>query len=205
MLSPGRYLLLIRYYTHGDDLRVPAVAVDGCIFVSGGLMAGEASRYRDHLESIRNRSGFYYRLLHYYIFFYLKHRTKHANWLRSQFLPMGNPDTEWHYGHLTAGEQLDIRFDSMHKSAFNTYVAFYNWASFPVDWTEIHTVEWRSVPFAEDVGYAIRCVRKNDDRATQNLRSKTSLSRLAASVAIQPSPSSCSENPHISARRVKRR
>jgi hypothetical protein len=196
MLSPGRYLLSLRYYTDADDLRVPAVTVDGRIFVSAGLMAGEASRYRDHLESIRNRSGFYYRLLHYYIFFYLKHRTKNADWLRSQFLPVGNPDTEWHYGHLTAGEQLGIRFDSMHESVFNTYVAFYNWASFPVDWTKIQALEWRSVPFAEDVGYVIRCVRKVDDRGTRDLRSAGSPSQLTAIVATQPSPPSYSENPH---------
>ena len=50
MLSPGRYLLSLRYYTDTDDLRVPAVTVDNRIFVCGGLIAGEARRYRDHLE-----------------------------------------------------------------------------------------------------------------------------------------------------------
>jgi hypothetical protein len=149
-------------------LRVPAVTVDDHIFVSGGLIAGEASRYRDHLESIRNRSSFYYRLLHYYVFFYLKYGTKNTDWLRAHFLPVGNPDTEWYYGHLAAGEQLGVRFDSAHERAYHTYVAFYNWASFPVDWTKIQGLEWQSVPFAEDVGYAIRCVRKMSDLRTQD-------------------------------------
>jgi hypothetical protein len=110
----------------------------------------------------------YYRLLHYYVFFHLKHRTKNADWLRSQFLPMGNPDTEWHYGHLAAGEQLGVRFDAVHQCSYNTYVAFYNWASFPVDWCKIQALEWRSAPFAEHVGYAVRRVRKVDARATQS-------------------------------------
>jgi hypothetical protein len=148
-------------------LKVPGVTVDGNVSVSGGLIAGEASRYRDYLESIQNRSGLYYRLLHYYIFFYLKHRAKNAEWLRSQFLPVGNPDTEWHYGHLAAGEQLGVRFDLIHDRVYNTYVTFYNWASFPVTWHKIQALEWRSAPFAEHVGYAIRRVRKVGKHATQ--------------------------------------
>jgi hypothetical protein len=167
MLSSGRYLLSLRYYTDADDLRVPAVTVDDRIFVSGGLIAGEATRYRGYLKSIQSRSGFYYRLLHYYVFFYLKYGTNNADWLRSHFLPMGNPDTEWHYGHLAADEQLGIHFDPVHERVYNTYVAFYNWASFPVDWTKIQALQWRSVPFAEDVGYVIRRVRKVGNLATQ--------------------------------------
>jgi hypothetical protein len=81
---------------------------------------------------------------------------------------------------------LGIRFDSIHESAFNTYVAFYNWASFPVDWTKIQALEWRSVRFAEDVGYAIRCVRKIDDRGTRDVRSAGSPSQFTVFVATQP-------------------
>jgi hypothetical protein len=166
-LPPGRYSLSLRYYTNTDDLRVPAVTVDSRISVSSDIVASEAIRYRHHLESLRNRSGLYYRLLHYYIFFYLKHRTKSANWLRRQFLPAGNPDTQWHFGHLAAGEQLGVRFDTTHGYLYNTYIAFYNSASFPVAWCEIRAFEWRSVALAEDVSYAIRRVRKVGGRVTQ--------------------------------------
>jgi hypothetical protein len=165
-LPPGTYSLSLRFYTDANDMSVPAVTVDGRDFVSGGRIAGEASRYHGHLESIRNRSGLYYRLLHYYVFFHLKHRTMNADWLRSQFLPMGNPDTEWHYGHLAAGEQLGVRFDAVHQCLYNTYVTFYNWGSFPVDWCKIQALEWRSAPFLEHVGYAVRRVRKVGAPAT---------------------------------------
>ena len=166
-LPPGIYSLSLRYYTDMDDLKVPAVTVDGQLSVSGGLIVGEASRYRSHLESIRNRSGFYYRLLHYHTFFYLKHGSKNPEWLRSRFLPVGNPDTEWDYGHLDAGEQLVVRVDSVHERTYNTYVAFYNWASFPVAWHKIQAVEWRSVPFTGHVLYAIRRIRKVTKQARQ--------------------------------------
>jgi hypothetical protein len=141
------------------------VTIDGQ-FVSGAHIPGEASRYRGHLESIRDRSGLYYVLLNYYVFFHLKHRSKKADWLRSQFLPMGNPDTEWYYGHLAAGEQLDLRFDAVHQRLYNTYVTFYNWSSFPVDWCKVKTLEWRSTQFSRQVGYIVRCVRKRSVMAT---------------------------------------
>jgi hypothetical protein len=167
-LPPGSYSLSLRFYTDADDMSVPAVMVDGHNVVAGGIVAGEATKYRRHLESVRNRSGLYYRLLHYYIFFHLKHRTKSADWIRDQFLPMGNPDTEWHYGHLAVGEQLRIRLDAVHQRAYNTYVAFYNWASFPVDWCRVQALEWQSVPSAENVAYAVRCVRRVSARTTHS-------------------------------------
>lgn len=167
-LPAGSYSLSLRFYTDADDISVPAVMVDGHNVVEGGVIAEEATKYRRHLESIRNRSGMYYRLLHYYIFFHLKHRTKSADWLRNQFLPMGNPDTEWRYGHLAVGEQLRIRLDAVHQMTYNTYVAFYNWASFPVDWCRVQTLEWQSVPFAEGVAYAVRCVRRVGARTTHS-------------------------------------
>jgi hypothetical protein len=74
-LPPGTYSLMLRFYTGANDMSVPAVTIDG-EFVSGAHIPGEASRYRGHLESIRDRSGLYYVLLNYYVFFHLKHRSK---------------------------------------------------------------------------------------------------------------------------------
>jgi hypothetical protein len=58
-----------------DVLPLACRTLDG-EFVSGAHIPGEASRYRGHLESIRDRSGLYYVLLNYYVFFHLKHRSK---------------------------------------------------------------------------------------------------------------------------------
>jgi uncharacterized protein DUF6208 len=168
-LPPGLYSLSLRVYTDSDDMQVPTVRIDRDNRVCGGRIAGEASRYRTHLQSIRNKSGLLYRLLHYYIFFHLKHGTKDANWLRRQFLPMGNPDTDWEYGYLDTGEQLRICLDAVHHRQYNTYVAFYNWASFPIDWCKIQALDWRSAPLVERVGYAVRRVRKVPATAGDNL------------------------------------
>jgi hypothetical protein len=159
-LAPGAYTLSLRYYADGSDIEVPTVVVDGSVRVVGGKIAGEAVRYTRHLETIRNRGGLYFRLLHYYIFYYLSRQDRSPAWLRQQFLPLGSPDTKWHYGHLAVGEKLNIHSNEAHQREYNTYVCFYNWASFPVEWQTIRTLEWRSDPFNQAVGYTIRRIRK---------------------------------------------
>jgi hypothetical protein len=167
-LPPATYSLSLRYYTDGDDIEVPTVVIDGSVRVVGGKIAGEAPRYKRHLEAIRNRSGPHFRLLHYHVFYYLSRREKCATLLRQQFLPVGNPDTEWHYGHLAVGEKLRIRSNDAHQQAYNTYVCFYNWASFPVEWHTIKSLEWCGNAFEQAVGYAIRRVRRGKPDLSRN-------------------------------------
>jgi hypothetical protein len=167
-LAPAAYTLSLLYYAEGDDIEVPTVVIDGSVRVVGAKIAGEAPRYKRHLEAIRNRDDPYFRLLHYYVFYYLSRQEKSTAWLHQQFLPMGNPDTEWHYGHLAVGEKLRIRSDDAHQRAYNTYVCFYNWASFPVEWQTIRSIEWCGDPFEQAVGYAIRRVRKGNAAASRN-------------------------------------
>jgi hypothetical protein len=88
--------------------------------------------------------------------------------MRHQFLPVGNPDTEWHYGHLVVGEKLEIRSNDAHQQAYNTYVCFYNWASFPVEWHTIMSLEWCGNAFDQAVGYAIRRVRRGKPDPLRN-------------------------------------
>jgi hypothetical protein len=167
-LPPAAYTLSLRYYADGDDIEVPTVVIDGSVRVVGRKIAGEAPRYKRHLKIIRNRSGPHFRLLHYYVFYNLSRKEKCAALLRQQFLPVGNPDTEWHYGHLAVGERLGIRSNNAHQHAYNTYVCFYNWASFPVEWHTIKSLEWCGDPFDQAVGYAIRRVLKGKPDASRN-------------------------------------
>jgi hypothetical protein len=167
-VPPAAYSLSLRYYTDSDDIEVPTVVIDGSVRVVGGIIAGEAPRYKQHLETIRNRSGPISRLLHYYVFYGLSRKEKCAALLRRQFLPMGNPDTEWNYGHLAVGERLRIHSNHAHQQAYNTYVCYYNWASFPVEWHRIEGLEWCGDAFDQAVGYAIRRVRKEKPDASRD-------------------------------------
>jgi hypothetical protein len=165
-VRPGIYSLSLRYYADGDDIDVPTVVVDGSSRIPGGTIAGEAHRHRRNLETIRARDGRYYRLLHYYAFYHLSREHKSRDWLLQQFLPVANPDTEFDCGHLEVGEQLQIRSDVAHHRAYNTYVCFYNWSSFPVEWCRIRSAEWCSRTFDQPVAYAIRNVRKRPAELT---------------------------------------
>jgi hypothetical protein len=162
-VPPGNYALSLRYYTGGDDIEVPTVVVDGATRISGEKLRGEGPRYHRHLEKIRNMDGLYFRLLHYYMFFHLSRLRRSQAWLQKHFLPMGNPDTQWEFGHLDIGERLSVRSDNNQQHDYNTYVCFYNWASFPVEWHTIHGTDWTGRAFEQPVGYAIRRVRKRKE------------------------------------------
>jgi hypothetical protein len=167
-LPPAIYSLSLRYYTDSDDIEVPTVVIDGSIRVVGGTIRAEATRYRRHLEAIRNRSGSIFRLLQFHVFYDLSRMEKCADLLRRQFLPMGNPDTEWNYGHLAIGERLKINSSYAHQRAYKVYVCFYNWASFPVDWYTVDSLHWCGDAFDQPVAYAIRRVRKKTFDALEN-------------------------------------
>jgi hypothetical protein len=144
------------------------VLIDGSIRVDGGRFAGEAPRYKRHLETVRNRGGSVFRLLQYYVFYNLSRNEKCAASLRHQFLPVGNPDTEWHYGHLAVGEALEIHLNDAHRQAYNTYVCFYNYASFPVEWHTVKNLEWCGGAIGQALGYAIRRVQRGKPELLRN-------------------------------------
>lgn len=161
-LPAGRYSLSLRFYAESDAMLVPDVLVDGRSLACGRVIEGEATRYAAVLESVRGRQGWFYRALHYYVFHFLKYpRARRDAWLRQQFLPVGNPDTEWSYGSLAAGERLAIASDPAEQAHVSVYVAFYNWASFPEFWCRVGELEWLSPRFDDDVAYAVRRIRRS--------------------------------------------
>ena len=65
-------------------------------------------------------------------------------------------------------QQMRIRSNDAHQQAYNTYVCFYNWASFPVEWHTIKSLEWCGNAFEQAVGYAIRRVRRGKPDPSRN-------------------------------------
>jgi hypothetical protein len=160
-LAPGRYMLSLRCYAEEDRLVLPDVVIDGRAMHCGRVVEGEMSRYARALERIRGYNGFFYRALHYYVFHQLAYAPDaKPEWLRRHFLPVGNPETEWHYGHLQPGERLRLELGQHDAERVITFVCFYNWASFPVFWLRVRDQEWVSPRFESKLGYAIRRVPK---------------------------------------------
>lgn len=160
-LAPGRYMFSLRCYAEHDRLILPDVVIDGRAMQCGRVLEGEMSRYACALERIRGQNGFFYRALHYYVFHQLAYAPEaRPEWLRRHFLPVGNPETEWHYGHLKPGERLRLELGQHDAERVITFVCFYNWASFPVFWLRVRDQEWVSPTFETRLGYAIRRVPK---------------------------------------------
>lgn len=183
-VGPGHYNLIMRVYTDASAISVPNVEVDSRDLRCGRTIEGEAQVYQQYLQSIRNRGGLYYSLLHYYAFHHLKHADKPESWLRRHFIPVGNPDTEWLYGHVDPKQRLFVVRDEDREEGTQAFISFYNWSSFPVYWARIEGARWFSPTFDQPVAYAIRRVRTT--RASDAV-----LGRLEAKVvpASDPLPS----------------
>ena len=130
-------------------------------------MVGEASRYRDHLRSIRNQavSITVCCIITYFSISNTAPKVRigfaASSCLREILILNGIMDTLLLV--RTIGHPVLIRCT---ESVFNTYVAFYNWASFRLTGLKSALGGGRSLRRRRQAIY-IRCVRKIDDRGTR--------------------------------------
>jgi hypothetical protein len=162
-LRPGRYVLALRYYEYGNEIELPAVTVDGGrVIPSRKLAADPNSFYRDlHL-----RGGFFYRCLHYYVFEMLRLRDRLSDsFVRREYLPARNPETQFQFGFLRRGDHVDLAVVRPLLPAHVVYLTIYNRASFPVYWCKVTETDLASPPAAADGFYLIRSHTTHDTRA----------------------------------------
>lgn len=132
-LSPGRHFLALRYHGPCPEARFPAVAVDGVPLVAAEPVAGEAARYARFLHGLRERRRFEYRLLHYHAWALLRDRDRFdKDTVRSRYLPVGNPETEFAFGAIAAGARLRVEPSAV--AGDRTHVTFYGIDSIPLEW-----------------------------------------------------------------------
>lgn len=105
-LSPGRYILGIRYYGLSSQPRMPAVCVDDSITINGIETPINANQV---YENLIDRSSFYYFCLHYYVYTLLRFRSLLPEaFVRREFLPVGDPDTVFRFGIIKARHYLNV-------------------------------------------------------------------------------------------------
>lgn len=149
-LPPGRYLIGLRHYHWADPLTLPAVRADGEAVLAAKQIAAapDANRfYRDLLQ----RQGLIHVLLNGYVYPLLRFR----QWLpekfvRDVFLPVPNPETQFHYGALRAGEQLQIQLAPGLLDTHEIFFSLYNRFCFPLEW----------YPITEETHLTVTCDRK---------------------------------------------
>lgn len=157
-LPEGRYVLGVRYYGLSATPRLPAVWLDGAERAGGpageassgpgsevaggpGSEAADARVASEPLphdanrvyDTLAERTNPYYRALHHYVHTMLRLRS----WLpaarvRREFLPVGDPLTEFRYGWFTAGARLEVVCAERLLRDYRVLLSVYNRASLPV-------------------------------------------------------------------------
>lgn len=152
-LDRGRYSLVLRYYDWSNDVELPEVWVDDARSVGSVPVPPDANEfYRD----LRTRENLLYRWLHYYVYVMLLYKDYLPRRLvEKEFLPVGNPETQFLYGALPRGKGLSISLQEPLLAA-RVYLTLYDRASFPVWWSELDRAENEISPAIEDRMFLLR-------------------------------------------------
>jgi hypothetical protein len=162
-LAPGRYRLALRYYHWRDAVELPSVEVDGAPAVAALAVPPDVNRFYDDLG---RRRRWLYAWLHYYVFVLLRARGRVSEgWIRRELLPVGNPETEFYYGAVLAGERVRLRADPALLDGHSIYYTLYSRDSFPLEWQEVAGAEHTSAPAPEDGFYVVRVHRRDGGAA----------------------------------------
>jgi hypothetical protein len=141
-LPAGRYLAVLRYYEWSATPRLPEIAIDNKRLIPERSVP---SNDNDYLSGLRNKDGIFYASLHYYVLAMLRLRQYlPASFVRREYLPVGNPETAFNYGYLRRGQCLEITSSHGIPDGHRLYLTIYNRSSFPISWSEISSLPYRT-------------------------------------------------------------
>ncbi|NER81445.1 MAG: hypothetical protein F6K42_18135 [Leptolyngbya sp. SIO1D8] len=145
-LPPGRYLVGLRHYHWADPVTLPAIQADGAVALASKSIAAPPHANRFYRDLIQ-RQGVMHFCLNGYVYPLLRYRRwLPAPFVRTVFLPVPNPETQFHYGALQAGEQLQIQLAPGLLETHELFFSLYNRFCFPLDWYPITTENHRTQP-----------------------------------------------------------
>lgn len=162
-LAPGTYSLGVRYYLTTDTIELPAVRVDGVDHLPARGVGADALAVYD---AVRGRRGLFYLCAHYYVFHVLDYRAwLPAAFVQREFLPVGNPQTQFRYGAVRAGQSIALRFSPAVLSGYDVFYTLYNRYSFPVTWCVITAAQHDTGPVEAAGFYLVRIHRRSQQAA----------------------------------------
>jgi len=160
-LQSGRYGMAVRYYGWRDEVELPEVEVDGATVVASVRQPSDGNNF---YEDLKGRDGAFLKALQYYAWVMVYFRNYlSTSFVEKNYLPVGNPETEFFYGALRPGEQLRIELDSPVLRSFNVYLTVYNVASFPILWHSVREAPHITARMTEKASYLIRVHRTASD------------------------------------------
>lgn len=133
-LPPGRYLVGLRHYHWANPVTLPTIRADGAASLAAKEISAPPDVNRFYHELIQ-RQGLIHICLNAYVYPLLRFGGGLPElFVRHVFLPVPNPETQFHYGALQAGEQLQIQLASGLLQTHEVFFSLYNRFCFPVDW-----------------------------------------------------------------------
>jgi Family of unknown function (DUF6208) len=158
-LKPGKYSIGLRYYNWRDRVILPEIKVDREVFTTACSVPADVNHFYDNLSE---KSNGFYLSLHYYIFTLLRL----GKWLpkslvKTEYLPVGSPDTQFVYGYLNRGQSLKLEIDSSIVKNHDIYLTLYNRSSFPVSWCQIEEENYLTKPIQNHGFYLMRIRAKS--------------------------------------------
>jgi len=157
-LEPGRYRLALRYYHWSEHVELPAVEVDGVEVIPATALEAHTN---DFYHDLIRRNNFFYLCLHYYVGVLLRYQQwLPQSFVKREYLPAGNPQTEFYYGFLRANESLVFALHPQLLQTHDVYLTLYNRASFPLLWYPLREGEHTTPPSPSDGSYLVRIHQK---------------------------------------------
>ena len=158
-LPTGRYSLILRYYEPTSTAALPSVRADGEALVPSTPVPIDTNAFYERLSQRRN---IFYAILHYHAFVALKYRS----WLPRRlvervYLPVGNPETLFHYGALQPRDALHLEIAQRVLDAWDAYITVYDIASFPLASQRIESTNCQLEPFGQCCTFLIRLHRQS--------------------------------------------
>ena len=183
---PGRYLIGARLYQPSAEALFPALRVDGAERVQPRLAPPGMNEFYSGLMA--RRRAFYY-CLSSHVYAMLRYRRLLPRSLVERvFLPVGNPETRFHYGTIQKGECLCFRFNPALLDSYDLYVTIYSRHSLPVVWYRVLDPADSLAPPSPAAGYYL--VRVQQRRANAPPLTSVEWDQLVAvhDPPLSPSP-----------------
>ncbi len=153
-LRSGWYTIGLRYYDRTPPIYLPNIKVDGAIFTAATAVSPDVNSFYPTLIKKKN---FFYNALHYYIFTILKYRDSlPQSFVRSEYLPVGAPDTEFVYNYLKKGQSLQVEIELGILAHYYVFFNIYDRSSLPLSWCQILEPHYLSQPAPNNAYYLFR-------------------------------------------------
>ncbi len=172
-LATGQYSLGVRYYNQKDSLGFPAVKTDNNLVVSAYSVPSDVNQFYTNLIQKKN---WFYLALHYYIYTILRFKKwLPESFVKSEFLPVGAPDTQFFYDFISKQQSLQITVKPEILSQVDIYLTIYDRSSLPLSWAKIESEQYLSQPMPNN-GYYL--VRVRQDKSLLDLVGKLQITQV---------------------------